>query len=170
MRKQIALVLVAVSLVLCMTMSVGAESTTISVVVPEPNYQMTIPADIRMEYKADRCTLNAPSISQSSGITESAYLTVSVSHSGAFSSQNTSTTIPFTFYARTDSGLSEWSSGTSLIYDRMEDGSVSSAGHMANGATPSGFELQISDSAWEKANPGTYRATVTFTAQLAFSE
>ena len=57
-----------------------------------------------------------------------------------------------------------------MIDDRMEDGSVGSAGHMANGGTPSGFELQISDSAWEKANPGTYRATVTFTAQLAFSE
>lgn len=170
MRKQIALVLVAAFLALCMPVSVWAESTTISTVVPEPNYQMTIPADIQMEYKANRCTLNAPSISQSSGFTENAYLTVSISHSGAFSSQNTSTTIPFAFYARTDDGLSEWSSGTSLIYDRMEDGSVSSAGHMANGAIPSGFELQISDSAWEKANPGTYRATITFTAQSAYSE
>ena len=170
MRKQIALVLVAAFLVLCMPMSVGAESTTISTVVPEPNYQMTIPADIQMEYKADRCTLNAPSISHSSGFTENAYLTVSISHSGAFSSQDTSTKIPFAFYARIDGGLSEWASGTSLIYDRMEDGRVSSAGHMANGATPSGFELQISDSAWEKANPGTYRATITFTAQSAYSE
>lgn len=170
MRKQIALVLVAAFFVLCVPVSAAAESTTISVVVPEPSYQMTIPVDIQMEYKADQCTLNAPSISQSSGFTERAYLTVSVSHSGAFSSQNTSTTIPFTFYARTDSGLSEWASGTSLIYDRMEDGSVSSAGRMASGEIPSGFELQIPNSAWEKANPGTYRATVTFTAQLAFTE
>lgn len=170
MRKQIALVLVAAFLVLCVPVSAAAESTTISVVVPEPSYQMTIPVDIQMEYKADRCTLNAPSISQSSGFTERAYLTVSISHSGVFSSQDTSTTIPFAFYAKTEGGLSERASGTSLIYDRMEDGSVSSAGHMANGGTPSGFELQISDSAWEKANPGTYRATVTFTAQLAFSE
>lgn len=170
MRKQIALVLVAAFLVLCVPVSTAAESTTISVVVPEPSYQMTIPVDIQMEYKADRCSLNAPTISQSSGFTERAYLTVSISHSGVFSSQDTSTTIPFAFYAKTEGGLSEWASGTSLIYDRMEDGSVISAGHMASGEIPSGFELQISNSAWEKANPGTYRATVTFTAQLAFTE
>lgn len=170
MRKQIALVLLAAFLVLCVPVSAAAESTTISVVVPEPSYQMTIPVDIQMEYKADRCTLNAPTISQSSGFAERAYLTVSISHSGVFSSQDTSTTIPFAFYAKTEGGLSEWASGTSLIYDRMEDGSVSSAGHMAGGEIPSGFELQIPNSAWEKANPGTYRATVTFTAQLAFSE
>lgn len=170
MRKQIALVLLAAFLVLCVPVAAAAESTTISVVVPEPSYQMTIPVDIQMEYKADRCALNAPSISQSTGFTERAYLTVSISHSGVFSSQDTSTTIPFAFYAKTEGGLSEWASGTSLIYDRMEDGSVSSAGHMAGGEIPSGFELQISNSAWEKANPGTYRATVTFTAQLAFTE
>ena len=52
----------------------------------------------------------------------------------------------------------------------MDDGSVTPSGHMADGRTPSAFELQISDSAWETANPGTYTAAVTFTAQLAFSE
>lgn len=168
MRKQIAFFL-AIAVALCMPMSTAAESTTISVVVPEPTYQMTIPADIQMEYKAASCTLGAPSIVQSSGFSESAYLTVTVSHSGVFSSQSTSTTIPFAFYAKTDSGLCEWASGGSLVYNRMEDGSVSALGHTAVGTTPSAFELQISDGAWAVANPGTYTATVTFTAQLAFS-
>lgn len=168
MRKQIAFFL-AIAVALCMPMSTAAESTTISVVVPEPTYQMAIPADIQMEYRAASCTLGAPSIAQSSGFSESAYLTVTVSHSGVFSSPSTSTTIPFAFYVRTDSGLFEWASGSSLVYDRMEDGSISALGHTAVGTTPSAFELQISDGAWAAAKPGTYTATVTFTAQLAFS-
>lgn len=116
MRKQIAFFL-AIAVALCMPMSTAAESTTISVVVPEPTYQMAIPADIQMEYRAASCTLGAPSIAQSSGFSESAYLTVTVSHSGVFSSPSTSTTIPFAFYVRTDSGLFEWASGSSLVYD-----------------------------------------------------
>ena len=169
MRKQIALIL-AVAVMLCMPVRAAAESTTITTVVPEPAYQMTIPADIQMEYRAGSCTIGVPSIAQSSGFGEKAYLTVAVSHSGAFSSQTTSTTIPFAFYAKTDGGLCEWASGDRLIYSRMDDGSVTPSGHMADGRTPSAFELQISDSAWETANPGTYTAAGTFTAQLAFSE
>ena len=48
MRKQIALIL-AVAVMLCMPVRAAAESTTITTVVPEPAYQMTIPADIQME-------------------------------------------------------------------------------------------------------------------------
>ena len=157
MRKQIALILVA-AVMLCMPVRAAAESTTITTVVPEPAYQMTIPADIRMEYRAGSCTIGVPSIAQSSGFGENAYLAVAVSHSGAFSSQTT------------DGGLCEWASGDRLIYSRMDDGSVTPTGHMADGRTPSTFELQISDSAWETATPGTYTAAVTFTAQPAFSE
>ena len=120
MRKQIALIL-AVAVMLCMPVRAAAESTTITTVVPEPAYQMTIPADIQMEYRAGSCTIGVPSIAQSSGFGENAYLTVAVSHSGAFSSQTTSTTIPFAFYAKTDGGLCEWASGDRLIYSRMDD-------------------------------------------------
>ena len=123
MRKQIALIL-AVAVMLCMPVRAAAESTTITTVVPEPAYQLTIPADIQMEYRAGSCTIGVPSIAQSSGFGEKAYLTVAVSHSGAFSSQTTSTTIPFAFYAKTDGGLCEWASGDRLIYSRMDDGSV----------------------------------------------
>ena len=46
MRKQIALIL-AVAVMLCMPVRAAAESTTITTVVPEPTYQLTIPADIQ---------------------------------------------------------------------------------------------------------------------------
>ena len=75
MRKQIALIL-AVAVMLCMPVRAAAESTTITTVVPEPAYQMTIPADIQMEYRAGSCTIGVPSIAQSSGFGEKAYLTV----------------------------------------------------------------------------------------------
>lgn len=169
MRKQIVRFLAAV-VMFCVPLGAAAEATTISTVVPEPSYQMTIPADVQMEYKAPSCTIDAPSIAQSSGFSERGYMTVAVSYSGAFSCENTSTTIPFTFYAKTDGGTSEWVSGDKLVYDRMEDGSVNPSGHMSDGKVPSAFELQISNDAWEKANPGTYTAAITFTAQPAFSE
>lgn len=169
MRKQIVRFF-AIAVMLFMPLGVAAETTTISTVVPEPSYQMTIPADIQMEYKASSCTIDAPFINQSSGFSERAYMTVSVSYSGAFSSQSTTTTIPFALYAKADSGTSEWVSGDKLVYDRMEDGSVNPTGHMSDGKVPSAFELQITNDAWEKANPGTYTAAITFTAQPAFSE
>ena len=56
MRKQIALILAAV-VMLCMPVRAAAESTTITTVVPEPTYQLTIPADIQMEYRAGSCTI-----------------------------------------------------------------------------------------------------------------
>lgn len=59
MRKQIALIL-AVAVMLCMPVRAAAESTTITTVVPEPAYQMTIPADIQMEYRAGSCTIGVP--------------------------------------------------------------------------------------------------------------
>ena len=169
MRKQI-MCFCAIVVMLCIPLGAAAETTTISTVVPEPSYQMTIPADVQMGYKAPSYTIDAPSIAKSSGFSERAYMTVSVSYSGAFSSENTSTTIPFTFYARTDSGSAEWVSGDKLVYERLEDGSVNPTGHTADGKVPSAFELRISDGAWEKANPGTYTAAITFTAQPAFLE
>ena len=56
MRKQIALIL-AIAGMLCMPVRAAAESTTITTVVPEPAYQLTIPADIQMEYRAGSCTI-----------------------------------------------------------------------------------------------------------------
>ena len=61
MRKQIALIL-AVAVMLCMPVRAAAESTTITTVVPEPAYQLTIPADIQMEYRAGSCTIGVPSL------------------------------------------------------------------------------------------------------------
>ena len=111
MRKQIALIL-AVAVMLCMPVRAAAESTTITTVVPEPAYQLTIPADIQMEYRAGSCTIGVPSIAQSSGFGEKAYLTVAVSHSGAFSVKPRPPRFPVPFTPKRTAGFANGLRGT----------------------------------------------------------
>ena len=164
----------SIPLLLCMILLIplnaSAETTTITVEIPEPSYQLTIPSDLTISYRADTCTLAVPTVSNASGFKEGMYLKLAVSYTGKFSCATATTEIPFSFHMGTSSGTNLWTSGECLTYARNEDGSISSSGTASNGETPTSMVLSISEAAWEAAFPGVYTTAITFSASLAGME
>ena len=164
--KRICLLLLSLCMLLCMPLTAAATSTTITVEVPEPDYHLSIPSDLEIDYQAENCTLGVPTVTESSGFKEGMYLKVAVSHCGKFTCPDVSTVIPFVFSMATAEGSSEWSSGDCLIFDRTESGSVSTTGHASGGAVPTGMIFAFSAEDWEAAYPGKYTTVITYTASI----
>ena len=167
--KRICLLFLSFLILLHMPLTADATSTTITVEVTEPIYQLSIPSDLTIAYQTETCSLSVPSIITSSGFKEGMHLTIAVSHSGAFSCPDVSTTIPFAFYMVTSNGSIDWNSGDYLIFDRMEDGGISQTGRISDGTVPTGMLLTFSLSDWENAHPGKYSTTITDTVSFATS-
>ena len=169
MRKIISIMIISCVL-FSLPFQTNAESTTIKVEVPTPDYQMSIPSDMTIPYQAENCSLNMPTIIQSTGFKQGMYLKVAINYSGAFTSSTASTTIPFTFNMVAGDNPIAWNSGEILIFDRTDIGGVNTHGRTSNGEVPTEMVLSISDAAWEAAFPGIYTTVITFTASLATSE
>ena len=167
--KRICLLLLSLCMLLCMPLTAAATSTTITVEVPEPDYHLSIPSDLEIDYQAENCMLGIPTVTESSGFKEGMYLKVAVSHNGKFTCPDVSTEIPYVFRMVTAEGSSEWSSGDCLIFDRTESGGVSTNGHTSGGTVPTGMSLTFSASDWEAAHPGNYATVITYTASIATS-
>ena len=168
--KRFLSILLLLCMILLVPLHASAETTTITVEVPAPSYQLTIPSDMTITYQADKCTLAVPTVSNASGFKEGMYLSVAVSFSGKFSCPTTTTEIPYSFYMETSSGTNLWTSGECLTFVRQDDGSVSSSGTFSNGEAPTSMMLSISDAAWGAAFPGVYTTAIIFSASLVGME
>lgn len=169
MRKTAA-ILLAVLCIVFLPVTASAETTTISVDVPAPSYQLNIPSDMAIQYKDAGCLLSVPAISDASGFKENMGMKVSISYSGAFTCAGVSSTIPFTLSMVVNDTAQPWASGDCLYFARTEDGGMSSNGYTEAGACPSSMRLSIADAAWEAAFPGHYTASIAFDVSYTTAE
>lgn len=165
MRK-IGCVLAALCLVLCCSGTAFADSTVITVEVPQPSYQLSIPSGSAMGYGDASCTLGVPTVTAASGFREGMGLKLSVSYSGSFSSPGVSSVIPYRFAFRTGNGELGWNSGDCLYFSRTEDGGLTPNGHTAEGAVPEAILLYVSPADWQTAYPGSYAAVINYSASV----
>lgn len=140
-----------------------AETTTLTVDVPAPDYELNIPASVTVNYQAETCQLAVPTVTGGDG-QEGLGLQVTITSSGVFTCPDLSTTIPFTL---TLTGAEGWQSGDSLYFSRIESGV---AGVTADGAQPTAMVLSFRSEDWDAALPGTYTATITYTATFTQTE
>lgn len=159
--------LMILALPLVLPLNTYATSTTITVEVPEPSYELQITPDFDLGYKAKGADIGLPTITNASGFQEGSGLKVSISHTGAFTCPEASTTIPFTFSLPSseefDAGtFPEWNSGDYLYFYYVEGGSVSNEGCKITGEKPMTMWLTIADGAWDTLLPGKYATTITY--------
>lgn len=149
----------ALLLLLSLAPAAAAQTTTLTVDVPAPDYELVIPAEVTVDYKAESCSLAVPAIRGGDG-REDLGLQVTIVSSGVFACPETATTIPFTL---TLAGAEAWRPGDSLYFSRIETGAV---GVTADGSQPTAMVLSFQAGDWEAALPGTYTATITYTASF----
>lgn len=135
---------------------VSAETTTLTVDVPAPDYELHIPASVTVAYQAENHTLAVPTVTGSGR--EGIGLQVAITSSGAFICPEVATTIPFSLKL---SGAEDWQVGDSLYFSSLTG---SAPGVTADGSQPTDMVLSFQPSDWEAALPGTYTATITYTA------
>lgn len=134
-----------------------AETTTLTVDVPAPDYELNIPASVTVNYQAETCQLAVPTVTGGDG-REGLGLQVAITSSGVFTCPEVSTTIPFTLTMTEADG---WQSGDSLYFSRIASNVV---GVTADGSQPTAMVLTFQSTDWDAALPGTYTATITYTA------
>lgn len=135
---------------------VSAETTTLTVDVPAPDYELHIPASVTIDYRAESCSLAVPTVTGSGR--EGIGLQVAITSSCLFICPEVATTIPFTL---TLSDAADWQLGDSLYFSSLTGGA---SGITADGSQPTDMVLSFQPSDWDAALPGTYTATITYTA------
>ena len=157
MKKIFALLLLSV-LLMSLSFSAFADGETIiTTVVPPPEYVLSIPASLAIEYECTDFTLGSVSATAVSNVKPGDCLQVSVTWSD-FISGETSTTIPLTLFV--SDGRSEpaaISNGTFLPFTADESGIFTGAYSIS---------AKISGEAWNRAKPGNYAATVAFVSAV----
>lgn len=155
--------LLPVLLLLCtLVPKVSAETTTLTVDVPAPDYELHIPAAVTVDYQAESHTLAIPTVTGSGR--EGIGLQVAITSSGVFTCPDVSTAIPF---ALALSGAEDWQVGDSLYFSSLTSGAP---GVTAGGSQPTAMVLTFRSTDWDAALPGTYTATITYTVAFTQAE
>lgn len=168
MKKIVSLLLAVLMLVPFSTMAFAENTTTLTTVVPGATYTLNIPADQTIDYGATEAHIGNITVTDSSGFAIGKNLYVTVTYDD-FTCPNTSTTIPFVVSQhRASPNVStiyeEIISGSTIEFLGKEDGTVIEKTY--EGYSEGTF-INISSEDWGKAEPGTYTATITFTAEVS---
>lgn len=179
MKKTLALLL---ALVLIVAMAPAAfatsQSTKLTTTVPGATYTFTIPKDTEIVYNATDTSIGYVTVTESSGFATGKNLEVTLEYS-AFTSEDVSTTIPFSVYCSSTNDLSASEPTTShsnyiainssITFKGSNDGTVNrlaSASSTAQNKYVGDLGIRITESAWGKALAGDYTSTITFTASV----
>lgn len=165
MKKAMAILLAMLMLIPFATIAFAANTTTLTTTVPGATYTLNIPSDQEIAYGALKTTIDAPTVTDSSGFAVDKNLYITATYS-AFSSPTTDTTIPFMLENSGKGGVSVWSSGERLKFLGQANGTVSTNLTFSD-ITSEKCYIFIYSTDWGKAAPGNYTATITFTTEVA---
>lgn len=191
MKKVIAFIMAIAMVFSMVTIASAAENTTtLTTTVPAATYTLNIPADQEVPFGTTHSSIGNISISDAKGFAIGKNLEVTVTYSGAFTSENASTKIPYTLslYAKagsTEGGYNYFSknqelpSGASILFAGLRTGAVNNKIEiettLVSTSHPTtvpvdyiGFNANSDD--WGKALAGEYTSTITFTAQVVVEE
>lgn len=174
MKKAMAILLAMLMLIPFATIAFAANTTTLTTTVPGAAYTLNIPSDQEITYGALSTTIDAPTVTDSSGFAEGKNLYITATYS-AFSSSTTDTTIPFKLcnYGEdyTKGYTTTWSSGGRLKFLGQANGTVATnltfRSDIGSDITSENCYIFIDSTDWGKAAPGNYTATITFTTEVA---
>ena len=167
MRRTIYLLL-ALTLVFSLAISVSAESTTLTIEVPEPSYTLNVPASQSIAYLASEASIGGITVTNTSGFASRHVLSVGVTYDGCFACPNNAVPI---FYSLKCKGLGsdtryDFSSGSCVNFTTNSDGTLNSRPTLPDGTPADEFIVVIDTSCWDAALGGTYTTTITYTANI----
>lgn len=164
MKKIVALLLALVMLTgLTVTALAAIEdksgTTKLTVVVPEADYTIHVPADVTLEFgNTTKQNIGAAYVTDVTGISNPNYLECYLNTSTLASGSNT---IPYTVYYERGTYSQSFDGGTSFGFDVYGiDGDGNFGDIYPENAN---FSVQIAKADWTAAVPGTYTSTWTFT-------
>ena len=157
MKKILALTF-SVVLLLTLSFSVFADGeTVITTVVPSPEYVLTIPASLGIEYQCTDFAIGSVTATALNWVKAGDCVQVSVIWSD-FTSPDTSTTIPMSLLASNGiNSPTKIANGEVLQFVADESGTFTGAYSIS---------ANISSDAWNMAKPGNYAATVSFISAI----
>lgn len=165
MKKAMAILLAMLMLIPFATIAFAANTTTLTTTVPGAAYTLNIPSDQEIAYGAGSTTIDAPTVTDSSGFAEGKNLYITATYSG-FSSSTTDTTIPFVLNNKRDNFYREWQSGARMKFLGQANGTVETNLTFYSDVTSEKCFIFIQSTDWGKAAPGNYTATITFTTEV----
>lgn len=166
--KRIVYVLLALILVFSLAISVSAESTTLTIDVPNPSYTLNVPANQAIAYLASETSIGGITVTDTSGFASRHILSVGVSYDGCFACPSNASQI---FYSLKCKGIGsetryDFSSGSCVNFTANSDGTLSSRPTLPDGTPADEFVVVIDTSCWDAALGGTYTTTITYTASI----
>ena len=176
MKKLIAIVLAALTVLSFSTVVFAADTTTLTTTVPDATYTLNIPADQEIPFGATSTDIGNVTVTDSSSFAVGKNLQVTMTYD-VFKADGISTTIPYyiNFYAKGINGESyeRITSGNSVTFYGASDGTV---GQKAKFTTMSNYQnidvygemlkVRVDSTDWGKALAGEYSSTITFTAEV----
>ena len=168
MKKTMSILICVLMLVPFATMAFAENVTTLTTTVPGAAYTLNIPADQTIDYGATSTSIGNVTVTGSSGFAVDKNLYVTLTYD-AFSCPNTETTIPFSVIQHANyTEKPEVKSGDSITFLGLTEGTVEEKavflGYGLGRATD--YSVDIASEDWGKAVPGTYTATINFTAEV----
>ena len=181
--KKLFAILLAVTMLASMATVVSAaenaKTTTLTTEVPAASYTLNIPADQKIPFGATQTNIGSVSVTNASNFAVGKNVEVTLTY-GAFTSENVSTTIPFSVriqdadddFISSDDYIN-LASGDAMTFLGKADGSVYEF-QWENYSAPNGqftrhydaTMICINSADWGKAMAGEYTATITFTAEV----
>lgn len=170
--KKIISTFLAVSLLMCMSVTTFAEEQTVSVEVPDRDFTMTIPAKTEIVYE----TTDVVALSRELKITStdpallfsnSHYVQVDVTYGDLVHRDNNKYKLPLSIlYAKpADETNVQGGYGEAYTWENLASGGCVTF----NGTDfywTNGYRLGAKVTGWDSAEPGEYQATLTYTATI----
>lgn len=160
MKKILSLVLVIVMLMSMTVTAFAADeqsgTTTLTTVVPSPEWTLTIPATVDIPYGSTELSIAKPTVTNVSGFKADDTVVLSTTWTNLISGENT---IPITIVF--DSYLFG-----SQIHNHVDPLTYAEYLYVQGQERELEYFAIIEQSAWDAAKPGNYSATVTFTSSF----
>lgn len=163
--KKSVFVFFALLLLAMLPAAADADSTVLTLEIPQPSYQLNIPSGTGLAYGQQRCELAVPTVRSASDFKEGMALRVAVSYSGCFTGEGGE--IPYSLAMTDGADETGWNSGDCLIFDATAEGGLRTNGRTPGGMVPNGMVVTVAPSAWEAAYPGSYTAAITYSAAIS---
>lgn len=167
--KRITFGVLALALVFSMVISASAESTTLTIQVPEPSYTLNVPASQSIDYLASEAFIGGVTVTNTSGFASAHEVWVQVTYSGQFGTPQYATAINYSLKCKGhDSDTRyDFSSGSNVVFTANSDGTLNSRPRLLDGSPADEFIVVIDTSCWDTALGGTYTTTITYQASIA---
>lgn len=171
--KKIISTILAVTLLMCMSITAFAEDQTVTVQIPDRDFTMSIPATTEIQYNSKdvvalKNELKLTSTNPALLFSNDHYVQVDIEHTRLYHKDNNKYTLPLsTFYAKpADETNIQGGYSEDYTWEYLAPGGRVTFDANGDFYWTNGYRLGAKVTGWENAEPGEYQATVTYIATI----